>query len=396
MRVVVYCDCDSRGGVWVYSIGLIESLRLCGHEVHAISHQPADGLQRLLSEQISNSANRLWLIRSDIANGRVVNEMSQLLVQINPQVVIPNYRLLPYAATMLASRRLGFVTVGVCHNDHESYYQLLSRYQQGICVFVAPCESVARNLRALLPARANDVAMIPHGIRRPERACAGFAGGTLKLIYHGRLVDEQKQVSIMLDVVERVLKMGVPCELALVGDGPQTQVYKERIAGSVLRGAVTVVPGEDWPQLVERLLGAHVGLLTSKYEGFCFSLAEAMGCGLPGVSFRCGGVVEDYLEHDVNGLLVDSGDVNGMASAIVQIQRDPRMWARLGEAARKTIGDRFSWPAAGRNYSGVFEAFVEKGACSRWPAYRPAWIPEGGRSLGSLLERGGRAMGIWK
>jgi phenylacetate-CoA ligase len=58
------------------------------------------------------------------------------------------------------------------------------------------------------------------------------------------------------------------------------------------------------------------------------SVLEALACGLPVVSTRVGGV--PYLVRDgVSALLVDAGDAEAMAGAILRLLRDAGLAERL-------------------------------------------------------------------
>ena len=54
-------------------------------------------------------------------------------------------------------------------------------------------------------------------------------------------------------------------------------------------------------------------VMSSHYEGFPMVMIEAMSCGLPVVSFdfKCG--PKDIIKHGENGLIVNDGDIEGLA-----------------------------------------------------------------------------------
>jgi glycosyltransferase involved in cell wall biosynthesis len=84
------------------------------------------------------------------------------------------------------------------------------------------------------------------------------------------------------------------------------------------------------------LHAADLFILPSRFEGLSNSLLEAMACALPVISTRVGGST-DIIEHGRNGLLVDVDSVEQMLHAIAYVFDDPRLAARLGKSARKTI-----------------------------------------------------------
>jgi glycosyltransferase involved in cell wall biosynthesis len=59
---------------------------------------------------------------------------------------------------------------------------------------------------------------------------------------------------------------------------------------------------------------------------------EALACGLPVVATRVGGI-PDIVEHEKTGLLIDKGDVEGLATSLLTLLRDPSRCACMGQAA---------------------------------------------------------------
>jgi glycosyltransferase involved in cell wall biosynthesis len=78
-----------------------------------------------------------------------------------------------------------------------------------------------------------------------------------------------------------------------------------------------------------------IHLCSSVQEGWGFPVAEAMACGTAVVSTRNGGV-EDFCTDELNSLLVDVGDVQAMADAVLRLIRDPELRGRLVEAGLRT------------------------------------------------------------
>jgi glycosyltransferase involved in cell wall biosynthesis len=72
--------------------------------------------------------------------------------------------------------------------------------------------------------------------------------------------------------------------------------------------------------------------LPSHKEGTPVCVMEALACGLPVVATRVGGI-PDIVEHEKTGLLIDKGDIEGLAAALVTLLRDPCRCAHMGQAA---------------------------------------------------------------
>jgi glycosyltransferase involved in cell wall biosynthesis len=82
--------------------------------------------------------------------------------------------------------------------------------------------------------------------------------------------------------------------------------------------------------------------LPSDYEAFGLVLVEAMACGKPCVASRVGGVPE-VVDEGRTGLLVDFGDVQGLARALTEVLADGTKAKAMGAAGRKRVEERFTW-----------------------------------------------------
>jgi len=77
-------------------------------------------------------------------------------------------------------------------------------------------------------------------------------------------------------------------------------------------------------------------LLAEGNDGTCRALLEAMACGRPGVAYRFGAPAETIADGRT-GLLVEPGDVGGLAAALWELLSAPGRARGLGAAARARV-----------------------------------------------------------
>jgi glycosyltransferase involved in cell wall biosynthesis len=77
-------------------------------------------------------------------------------------------------------------------------------------------------------------------------------------------------------------------------------------------------------------------------EGLPVAILEAMARGLPVVSTRHAGIPEQVVEEET-GILVDEGDVDGMAKGILRLAIDPSLRQRMGQAGHRRALENFTW-----------------------------------------------------
>lgn len=131
-------------------------------------------------------------------------------------------------------------------------------------------------------------------------------------------------------------------DVALVLAGPEGWGEDE------LRGALEASPVRQriartgWVEpfeLAALLRGAHVLAYPSRYEGFGFPPLQAMRAGVPVVATGVGSLPEVLGD---GALLVEPGDVDGLAGALDDCLDDEVLRSRLIAAGRSWVG-RYSW-----------------------------------------------------
>ena len=79
-----------------------------------------------------------------------------------------------------------------------------------------------------------------------------------------------------------------------------------------------------------------IPLLETDSDNGLTTIVEAMAMGKAVICSRVEGQI-DLIEHGVNGILVEQGDVKALREAMVSLWKDPKKAHRLGECAREFI-----------------------------------------------------------
>ena len=82
--------------------------------------------------------------------------------------------------------------------------------------------------------------------------------------------------------------------------------------------------------------------LSSFREGLPNVLLEAMATEVPVVATRIAGIPR-LVSHEENGLLIEPGSADDLASALARLLRDDDLRRKLSRAARHTIESRYSF-----------------------------------------------------
>jgi glycosyltransferase involved in cell wall biosynthesis len=91
---------------------------------------------------------------------------------------------------------------------------------------------------------------------------------------------------------------------------------------------------------------------TSRHEGFCLPLLEAMAAGAPVVCTDAHGN-RDFCRDGENCLMVDD-EPGSVAAAIARLLADAELRERLADGGRRTA-ERYAWPALVDRVEAFFE-----------------------------------------
>ena len=89
------------------------------------------------------------------------------------------------------------------------------------------------------------------------------------------------------------------------------------------------------------LFASHIGVLSSKAEGFANAILEYMCAGLPVVATDVGGVREAIVEGQT-GYIVPSGDHEAMARRLIQVLTNDEEARLMGALGRNVVAEKFS------------------------------------------------------
>jgi glycosyltransferase involved in cell wall biosynthesis len=84
----------------------------------------------------------------------------------------------------------------------------------------------------------------------------------------------------------------------------------------------------------------------------------AFAFGVPVVATRVGGLPEVIEDHST-GLLVNAGDEQGMADAMLRLLTDPSLCRALSARAREEAATRYSWSHVAKLTQEVYDAAKE-------------------------------------
>lgn len=159
----------------------------------------------------------------------------------------------------------------------------------------------SKELEAISDRKVDDVMLMPVDERIFKRDLARTK--PWKIGFSGRYCDPRKNIDLLLKAIKILVDTGKSPELHLFGDKDANQL-KARIHDLGLNSYVTCQGHLDAKNLSLILQSLDIFVIPSHQEGLCISALEAMACGVPVVSTRCGGP-EEFVIPSQTGMLVD-------------------------------------------------------------------------------------------
>lgn len=85
----------------------------------------------------------------------------------------------------------------------------------------------------------------------------------------------------------------------------------------------------------EEYMNSSIFVVSSRFEGLSMALLEAVSCGLPIVSFACPCGPRDVISDGVDGILVENGNVEALATSLIQLMQSPEKIKDMGNVIQQ-------------------------------------------------------------
>lgn len=218
-----------------------------------------------------------------------------------------------------------------------------------------PAESVTVVPNGVDSRRFAEVAGSQAGVSDEIRASLGFAPTDRIILYLGRLM-ERKRAGDLVQALPAILKLVPDARLLIVGKRNANAARIEALAAELgVAARVTLVDHVPYAQVPYYYAMASVYCLPSAYEGFPFTVLEAMACGTPVVASDISGI-DEQIKHGENGLLHPIGRTDLIAHHICRVLEEPALGLRLAEAAGKKVREQYDWSVIGRLTEDILRA----------------------------------------
>jgi glycosyltransferase involved in cell wall biosynthesis len=172
----------------------------------------------------------------------------------------------------------------------------------------------------------------------PDKIKQAIAKSQPIIMSIGRL-EKQKRFDVMLDAFAALSKPNNAL-LVILGEGSLRETLEQQIR------ALDITESVLMPGFVENpyawLKIASVFSLSSDHEGMSNALLEAQALALPAVATDCPFGTAEIIQHDVNGILIETGNAQQLAAGFEKLLNNKNVREQFGQAAIHNIERSFS------------------------------------------------------
>jgi glycosyltransferase involved in cell wall biosynthesis len=209
-----------------------------------------------------------------------------------------------------------------------------------------------KHLAALAPS-PGAVELVYHGLdlarfAPPPADTAAPANAPLRLLSVGRAVEKKGYADLLAALA--LLPADLEWRFTHIGGGELKDGLREQARHLGLAGRIDWLGPQPQPAVLAQYRAADIFVLASRIaadgdrDGLPNVLMEAQSQRLCCVASRVAAVPE-LIEHERTGVLVEPGDVDGLAAALARLARDPARRRALGRAGAERVRSRFGHEA---------------------------------------------------
>lgn len=351
---------DSLGGPLTWLVQLLPALREYGIESQCLflTHWGETGpyLEKLRADGFDCKQ----IACHDHTHDRVQWILSQLQ-QNPPDIFVPNLVIASYFAGHWV-RKANIPTVGILHSDDPFYRGIqeefvLGREEYRVSALVCVSRELEKQVIAKNP-ESTSTHRISYGVNIPPQRVKRVSG-CLRLVYVGRLAEEQKRISDVTQAMCQAVANIPGTEAIIYGDGPDRDNVEAILLKEAAGLPVKLAGRVNSDQMQSKLLDNDVLVLLSDYEGLPIAVLESMACGVVPVCLKMRSGIPELVENNVTGLVVDDRE-SSFFDAIRRLQNEPGLWERLSQAAKHKVEREYSKDVCVEHWANLFTQLHSK------------------------------------
>ncbi len=200
------------------------------------------------------------------------------------------------------------------------------------------------------------LSLVHNGIQIPNPLEKPVDQEKIKIIFVGRLAAPKEPLRLLeafMDLPQQVKNRVV---IEIVGDGPKREALERFIQMHHLENPVHLLGDIPHKEVTQHLQQSSIFVLPTRWEGFPYTILEAMASGLPIIASRVGGIPEAL---DGVGVLIEKENTQALTHALLQLIEHPERCDALGSAGRNRVQEKFSLQEMCAKTLNVYESILK-------------------------------------
>lgn len=365
LKVLEIIGDSSLAGAPRHLLALLENFDLKKFEVFVICPPgPLAGELRSLKRDINLEVVKM---RSKF-DTRAISEIRKNIKHVKPDIVHA-HGVRGGCLGRLASIGLHFPVIYTEHLWTRNY-KLSSRIANGIQVSalwfldmftdlnIAVSQAVKDFMVESQISRPSKIEVIYNGIEPTKKKANIFSGHSVKLGTVGTL-NFQKGIQFLIEAMPKVIKEFGDVKLVIVGEGEYLSYLKKLVKRYKLTKSITFTGFSK--NVEDEMENFDIYVQPSLSESFGLAIVQAMSLGIPIVATNSGGIPE-VVTAGKSGILVEPGNPDALAEAILELLRDKALAQKMGHLAAEEVRIKFNLEDMVRQTEGIYEEIVQAGA----------------------------------
>ena len=229
-----------------------------------------------------------------------------------------------------------FKTIGQEHLNFEIHpknlQKQLKKYYSKLDLLFTLTDADTESYAEKIPHIKDKIIKVPNAI--PNLEVNNNIEKKKQIIAAGRLVP-QKGFDLLIKASPKIFEKHPDWVLKIYGKGRQEHYLQELINKYGLNNNIFLMgPSKN---IEEQMAESEIYVLSSRYEGFGMVIIESMEMGTPVVSFDCPEGPKEIIENEVDGILVENGNLDKLANQVIRLIEDEDLRSKLATNAKRGV-----------------------------------------------------------
>lgn len=174
----------------------------------------------------------------------------------------------------------------------------------------------------------------------------------INIVFVGRLGRQKDPLLLIRGFNKLSSQLKDKTQISIIGEGPKRKKLEKFIKKNKLEEKIKLLGGISREKVFEILRESDIFVLTSNWEGFPYTIIEAMSFGLAIIASEVGGIKEAI--NDNCGILVGKGDEEELKDALEKLLKNPSLIKKMGEKAKERVEKEFSLEKMLKNTAKIY------------------------------------------